>query len=107
VAFVLTRATRLLICGLFDLVAECWTAGAPPAGWHNDRSIKTTAAHLIDNPFMRRLHHSSSDTNKSIGGKEHEDNILGVKIGMTVSETLQSVFVNASTTGPEARRDAT
>jgi hypothetical protein len=37
----------------------------------------------------------AQDTNKSIGGKEHEDNILGVKIGMTVSEALQNVFVNA------------
>jgi hypothetical protein len=33
---------------------------------------------------------------KSIGGKEHDDNILGVKIGMTVPEALQAVFVNAS-----------
>jgi len=33
---------------------------------------------------------------KSIGGKEHDDNILGVKIGMTVPEALQAVFVNAN-----------
>jgi hypothetical protein len=33
---------------------------------------------------------------KSIGGKEHDDNILGVKIGMTVTEALQTVFVNAN-----------
>lgn len=33
---------------------------------------------------------------KSIGGKEHDDNILGVKIGMTVPEALQIVFVNAN-----------
>jgi len=32
----------------------------------------------------------------SIGGKEHDDNILGVKIGMTVPEALQAVFVNAN-----------
>lgn len=32
----------------------------------------------------------------SIGGKEHDDNILGVKIGMSVTEALQSVFVNAN-----------
>lgn len=32
----------------------------------------------------------------SIGGKEHEDNILGVKIGMSVTEALQSVFINAN-----------
>ncbi len=33
---------------------------------------------------------------KSIGGKEHDDNILGVRIGMTVSDALQAVFVNAN-----------
>lgn len=33
---------------------------------------------------------------KSIGGKEHDDNILGVKIGMTVSQALEAVFVNAN-----------
>lgn len=33
---------------------------------------------------------------KSIGGKEHDDSILGVKIGMTVTEALQTVFVNAN-----------
>ena len=32
----------------------------------------------------------------SIGGKEHDDNILGVKLGMTVPEALQAVFVNAN-----------
>jgi hypothetical protein len=33
---------------------------------------------------------------RSIGGKEHDDNILGVRIGMTVSDALQAVFVNAN-----------
>jgi hypothetical protein len=33
---------------------------------------------------------------RSIGGKEHDDNILGVKIGMTVTDALQTVFVNAN-----------
>lgn len=37
----------------------------------------------------------SQEQTKSIGGKEHDDNILGVRIGMTVSEALESVFVNA------------
>ena len=32
----------------------------------------------------------------SIGGKEHDDNILGVRLGMTVPEALQAVFVNAN-----------
>lgn len=33
---------------------------------------------------------------RSIGGKEHDDNILGVKLGMTVADALQAVFVNAN-----------
>jgi hypothetical protein len=48
----------------------------------------------------------AQDTNKSIGGKEHEDNILGVKIGMTVSEALQSVFVNAHRQPGQEKPDA-
>lgn len=39
---------------------------------------------------------SAAAQTKSIGGKEHDDNILGVKIGMTVPEALQTVFVNAN-----------
>jgi hypothetical protein len=39
---------------------------------------------------------SNSRQAASIGGKEHDDNILGVKIGMSVTEALQSVFVNAN-----------
>jgi hypothetical protein len=39
---------------------------------------------------------TSASQTKSIGGKEHDDNILGVKIGMTVPEALQIVFVNAN-----------
>lgn len=42
----------------------------------------------------------------SIGGKEHDDNILGVKIGMTVSEALQAVFVNANRTPGQEKPDA-
>jgi len=37
-----------------------------------------------------------SQETKSIGGKEHDDNILGVKIGMSVPQALESVFVNAN-----------
>jgi hypothetical protein len=43
---------------------------------------------------------------KSIGGKEHDDNILGVKIGMTVPEALQAVFVNASRKPGQEKPDA-
>jgi hypothetical protein len=43
---------------------------------------------------------------KSIGGKEHDDNILGVKIGMTVPEALQAVFVNAYRKPGQEKPDA-
>ncbi|HEY6802043.1 MAG TPA: hypothetical protein VI306_00560 [Pyrinomonadaceae bacterium] len=43
---------------------------------------------------------------KSIGGKEHEDNILGVKIGMTVQEALEAVFVNANRKPGQEKPDA-
>lgn len=43
---------------------------------------------------------------KSIGGKEHDDNILGVKIGMTVPEALQAVFVNADRKPGQEKPDA-
>jgi hypothetical protein len=43
---------------------------------------------------------------KSIGGKEHDDNILGVKIGMTVPEALQAVFVNANRKPGQEKPDA-
>jgi hypothetical protein len=33
---------------------------------------------------------------KSVGGKEHESNILGVTIGMDVQTALESVFLNAN-----------
>lgn len=43
---------------------------------------------------------------KSIGGKEHDDNILGVRIGMTVPEALQSVFVNGNRRPGQEKPDA-
>jgi hypothetical protein len=43
---------------------------------------------------------------RSIGGKEHEDNILGVKIGMTVPEALQAVFINADRKPGQEKPDA-
>ena len=47
----------------------------------------------------------SQDT-KSIGGKEHEDNILGVRIGMTVPQALESVFVNGHRQPGKEKPDA-
>ena len=43
---------------------------------------------------------------RSIGGKEHDDNILGVKIGMFVPEALQAVFVNGNRKPGQEKPDA-
>ena len=48
----------------------------------------------------------SQDTTRSIGGKEHDDNILGVKIGMSVPEALESVFVNGHRQPGQEKPDA-
>lgn len=42
----------------------------------------------------------------SIGGKEHEAEILGVKIGMNVPSALEAVFVNASRKPGQEKPDA-
>lgn len=42
----------------------------------------------------------------SIGGKEHELNIYGVKLGMDVPSALEAVFVNADRKPGEERPDA-
>jgi len=42
----------------------------------------------------------------SIGGKEHEAEILGVKIGMDVPTALQAVFVNANRQAGQEKPDA-
>jgi hypothetical protein len=43
---------------------------------------------------------------KSIGGKEHDTEILGVKIGMDVSTALQTVFINAERKQGQEKPDA-
>ena len=48
----------------------------------------------------------SQETTKSIGGKEHDDNILGVRIGMSVPQALEAVFVNANRKAGQERPDA-
>jgi hypothetical protein len=48
----------------------------------------------------------SQDTTRSIGGKEHDDNILGVKIGMSVPEALEIVFVNGHRQPGQEKPDA-
>ena len=52
------------------------------------------------------LNRAQCSQTKSIGGKEHDDNILGVKLGMTVSEALQAVFVNANRHAGQEKPDA-
>lgn len=46
------------------------------------------------------------DADRSIGGKEHESNILGVTIGMDVPTALRTVFVNAGRKPGQEKPDA-
>jgi len=48
----------------------------------------------------------SQESTKSIGGKEHDDNILGVRLGMTVPQALEAVFVNANRKPGQEKPDA-
>ncbi|HKP73859.1 MAG TPA: hypothetical protein VJT82_13030 [Pyrinomonadaceae bacterium] len=43
---------------------------------------------------------------KSVGGKEHDDNILGVKIGMDVPTALQTIFENSGRKPGQEKPDA-
>lgn len=43
---------------------------------------------------------------QSIGGREHEDNVLGVKLGMDVSTALKAVFDNTKTQPAPQKPDA-
>lgn len=43
---------------------------------------------------------------KSIGGREHEDNILGVKIGMDIPTALETIFVNSGRKPGQEKPDA-
>jgi hypothetical protein len=57
--------------------------------------------------FVCSAYHTSSATQtKSIGGKEHEDNILGVTLGMSVPDTLKAVFINANRAAGQEKPDA-
>jgi len=49
---------------------------------------------------------NNQDTPTSIGGKEHDAEILGVKVGMDVPTALQAVFVNAMRQPGEEKPDA-
>lgn len=48
----------------------------------------------------------AQEQRKSIGGKEHEDNILGVQIGMDVPTALEAVFRNANRNPGQEKPDA-
>ena len=61
---------------------------------------------LLPLAFFTVIVASNASQSSSIGGKEHEDNILGVKIGMTVPEALQAVFVNANRKPGQEKPDA-
>lgn len=43
---------------------------------------------------------------RSIGGKEHDDNVLGVRIGMDVPTALEAVFRNANRNPGQEKPDA-
>jgi hypothetical protein len=49
---------------------------------------------------------TAQEPEKSIGGKEHEDNILGVRIGMDVPTALEAVFRNANRSPGQEKPDA-
>lgn len=48
----------------------------------------------------------AQEPQKSIGGKEHEDNVLGVRIGMDVPTALETVFRNANRKPGQEKPDA-
>jgi hypothetical protein len=48
----------------------------------------------------------AQDQTKSIGGKEHDDNVLGVRIGMDVPTALEAVFRNANRKPGQEKPDA-
>ncbi|MFL6211470.1 MAG: hypothetical protein ACJ74W_21655 [Pyrinomonadaceae bacterium] len=50
--------------------------------------------------------HAAQEQEKSIGGKEHEDNILGVRIGMDVPTALEAVFRNGQRKPGQEKPDA-
>lgn len=56
--------------------------------------------------FAQNKDDKKESESKSIGGKEHEANILGVTIGMDVQTALQAVFVNANRQPGQERPDA-
>ena len=48
----------------------------------------------------------AQEPQQSIGGKEHEDNVLGVRIGMDVPTALEAVFRNAHRQPGQEKPDA-
>lgn len=48
----------------------------------------------------------NTESVRSVGGKEHESNILGVTIGMDVPTALETVFINAARKPGQEKPDA-
>lgn len=48
---------------------------------------------------------AQDDAAKSIGGKEHDNNILGVKIGMDVPTALETIFTNSGRKAGQEKPD--
>jgi hypothetical protein len=70
------------------------------------KSNRFTLVLVLSAAFCTLIAGSHASQVRSIGGKEHDDNILGVKIGMTVPEALQAVFVNANRKPGQEKPDA-
>lgn len=88
----------LAVCGLFNvsvLYAQNSSPDKAKDEKKRDRKNKDEKSKTVESPTV-----------ESIGGKEHEAEILGVKIGMNVSTALQAVFTNANRKPGEERPDA-
>jgi hypothetical protein len=70
------------------------------------KRYRFTLVLVLSAAFCTLIVASHASQVRSIGGKEHEDNILGVKIGMTVPEALQAVFINADRKPGQEKPDA-
>ncbi len=60
----------------------------------------------LNNVFAQNEDDQKKSDTKSIGGKEHDTNILGVTIGMDVPTALKTVFVNANRKPGQEKPDA-
>ena len=99
----LTNLLLVLFVGCFMNVA--------PSRAQNDSSEKTKSESKKDvkknDEKSKKAERASNGENaESIGGKEHETQILGVRIGMNVPTALETVFVNAKRKPGQEKPDA-